>query len=434
MALQGFFPPISIKLIAICMLWYFTSFVTLQLLKIILVRFLYPLFLSSAQFMLGSTLSWLLLQFSNKAAILGSKYAPNTVQSRSPIFSTAVFLQVLPLGLFQFTGKYFLLNATLLILLATVLSIKALLPLFVIAGYRIFYGVRLPTVTYLLLAPLLLGVLIIVSAESPKHLNTSQVENPTSEANMGPAFITRFWNELSSTEMHQMKGLICCLVSTVIFAGQNIYLKQLVTAKTSSPASLLLNTGRRDSVTKKWTSTDSKLPISSEDINSERTQHKKHMRGMPEITSQTNQKPDKITIIFYISMIGFIFSFIGFLAHEFPTIVHNFNYTEENKDESIVDTTTEALEVMVLVTVDSLSHFAQTIFSFYLLGLIPALLYSIALLIKRVFLIAISIIVVAGQHLQRWGLVTKQHIGGLALISVGLYSYDRWGSTVVRGK
>lgn len=377
------------------------------------------------------------------------------------IFDKAVVLKVLPLGIFQFVGKFFLLSATLIIPVATVASVKALSPLLIVTGYRVLYRVRFPIVTYLLLTPLVAGVIMIITADN----------NPATPGEEPTPFHLLEFNE------KHIKGLFFCVVSTVIMAGQQMYSKELITWESSSisnPASLVLNTDPSRPVSpaqgqdlqysyvidsgsthvslllpkniKKHfvqRAPSLRLPYSVSDLRLDEKKDQKDFQydiEVQESKSSTNpfaslgspaygvRKPDKFTIIFYISLIGFVFSLGGFLANEALDLFRSI------KDPSLLngslEDTKDLILVFVLVLLNSLSHFCQTVLAFLLLGSIPALSYSIASMMKRIVIIVVSItFAVENSSPEKWfGRISTLQMQGLGLIGLGLYCYDRWGS------
>ncbi|CAK9436128.1 uncharacterized protein LODBEIA_P06860 [Lodderomyces beijingensis] len=500
-------PPISIKTVLTCLLWYTVSSITSQLTKLILTKFTYPLFLSQCQFLIGAALAAFVIvvakSFPHVEEYFPAGSIPSSKSRTQPVLSFAMLLKAFPLGLFQFVGKYFSLSATSLIPLPTISSVKALSPLLIVLGYRIIYHVVFPPVTYLSLAPLLIGVILIITSDS--------VKNPHSTTNL-------LTNENHEIDNKQVQGLVLCLLSTVVFAAQNIYGKQIITwdnaDKSHNPASLVLNTEPSKPSTplpsfefeknnhhpksqfgyfepksannngdfaqnnaKKYLhvrqrSNSVHLPYSTSDLTLDQRKEN-HLWTPPTSPHSLNTysaptyahtarvgntnaynpfayfinrfqldkvpKPDKMTIILYCSLIGSSFSIGGFLMNELPKMYRQFAFDSDL--ENIVDTTSDFLAIMVLILLDSLSHFLQTLLAFHLLGSIPALSYSIASMMKRIVLITVSIIitlnhatVVDGAQSIQLGQLTTEQIVGLVLIAIGLYCYDRWGSRSLKSK
>lgn len=473
---ESMIPPISIKTIVTCLLWYVISSVTSQLTKLILVRFTYPLFLSQCQFLIGAALAFSFISTVNKFPQLSSHFPVGSVPSdpELPIFSASVFFKVLPLGLFQTVGRYFSLSATALISLATVSSIKALSPLLIVFGYRVVYHVRFPYITYLSLTPLVVGVILIITSDS--------LNNPKSNTSL-------LTNENNEIDKKQIKGLTFCLISTVIFAAQNIYGKQLITwdteASNKNPASLVLNTEisrpgtpslqhgfslsnspsplgnspnpsvlnialknfvrqRNYLVKLPYSSSDLRLDEKSIDLPAshqyayDQTVHHNNIEVNSPFAYIINKfdlyqvaKPDKMTIILYCNLVGFLFSFGAFAVNELPSMFHDVVKRDAEEDGRCA-----LFTILGFIFLDSLSYFLQTILAFHLLGLIPALSYSIASMMKRIVIIVVSIVVQIGSSVPDGKKKNKSYMGkisqeqgfGLALIGIGLYCYDRWGS------
>lgn len=192
-------PPISVKTILTCLLWYLISSITSQLTKLILVKFTYPLFLSQFQFLISTLLSFTFITIARRFPEVQQHFPLGSLPNNSnkPIFDKSILITVLPLGIFQFTGKYFSLNATSLIPLSTVSSIKALSPLLIVAGYRVIYNVKFPSITYLSLTPLVGGVVLIIASESMNN-------DPGSKS-------TLLKNDKDEFDYKQIKGLIFVL-------------------------------------------------------------------------------------------------------------------------------------------------------------------------------------------------------------------------------
>lgn len=456
MAFSLWLPPFSTQTLLICVLWYLVLSFTSQVTKVIMVELPYPLFLSQFQFLLGALLSALMIFVSRTYSRFHLFFPKGTVplDGSNAVFDKRIFIKVLPLGIFQFTAKYFSLCATLLIPVATVASMKALSPLLIVAGYRCFYKVHFPVLTYLLLLPLLMGVIMIIMADA----------GFSAQASFGPVF----------NEAH-FKGLMFCVFSTVIMATLQIYGKELITWDSgviSNPASLVLNTDRSRAVTPEIgpypppkhesTSNDFLLPLSifnkrkdnlrlpysvsdlSLDEKNESLQNRAQNYDLKvqEAKSTINPfsalasvvkgvgKPDKFTVIFYISIIGFAFSFSGFCAKEATSLYRDLS--EPIHFEGAPDEHHDLGRVFALILMSSLSHFCQTVLAFVLLGSVPALSYSIASMMKRIVIIVVSIIFASRLSADTEGLwfgaLTGIQIQGLLLIGLGLYFYDRWGS------
>lgn len=433
-------PPIAWKTVLTCLVWYLCSSVTSQLTKLVLVKFSYPLFLSQFQFLISACLALTFITIVKSVPTIADLFPIGSVP-RDPnvaTFQKLVLLKILPLGLFQFFGKFFSLSATSLIPLATVSSIKALSPLLIVLGYRVVYRVKFPFITYLSLTPLVGGVMLIIVSDLLQSTENSSLLS----------------NEFNQLDYKQIKGLVFCILSTIVFASQNIYGKQLITWDSPPNAALLvLNTEiSRASTPFDEKTGDShlanfkpkrfirqrtnsiKLPFLMSDVD----------KSYEQTIDQNNQsfnnpfsniidyqpvaKPDKLTIILYCSMIGFCFSIGGFAMNELPQIIRGIANIQTDLKGS-AQLPADLLVVFLLIVLDSLSHFVQSLLAFHLLGSIPTLSYSIASMMKRIVLIAVSLVWVYDTEKK----ITTQQVYGLISIAVGLYAYDRWGSRSLKG-
>lgn len=476
-------PPIAIRTVVLCLAWYIVLSFTSQVTKIILVKLTYPFFLSQAQFFIGTLLSYAFIAIVQQFPDFRDRFPRGVVPTdlTSTIFNKNVLLKVLPLGLMQFVGKYFSLSATLIVPVATVASVKSLSPMLIVGGYRLFYRVKFPVVTYLLLMPLLAGVIMMIMADA-------EVKDPKQSK---PLFLPRLDEE-------HVRGLTYCIISAIIMACQHIYGKELITwdkQVITNPASLVLNTDpsrpptpglsggpsphfavtsdsglnrgllpmslakhftqRRDAVRLPFSVLDLRLdelpkahlqPPGQSHLLPHPTQSGSYFKEVQDNKTLTNplakfapssgtSKPEKFTVIFFISLIGFCFSFGGFLTNEAVGLIRSIH--EPALFQGTLLDKGDLAYVVILILLDSLSHFIQTVLAFILLGSIPALSYSIASMLKRIIIIVISILFavegLAESSPDKWfGRISTQQLRGLGLITIGLYCYDRWGSRSLR--
>ncbi|EEQ39433.1 putative uncharacterized transporter [Clavispora lusitaniae] len=439
-------PPISIKTLLLCLAWYSVSSFTSQVTKVILQKMTYPFLLSSAQFLIGGILSYSLIQSSRIFPQLKSLFPPDTLpaDANRPIISKEMFLKILPLGLLQFASKYFSLSATSLIPVATVATMKALSPMLLVFGYRVVYGVHIPMLTYLSLTPLLAGVIMMILVD-PDQKSKQEKQSVL----------------VSSFEGKNVEGLIYSALSAVFMASQQMYGKELITwdSRTkANPASLVLNTdpsrpaspaplGSPSSNHFESKSNLGTLPYSMSDLklDQQAQAHSRYVNEYQKGRTYTNpfaklaptrltKKPDKFTVIFYISVIGFIFSFAGFVIYELFNILHSIG--DPSHFKGTLESTQDLVLVLTLIVLDSLSHFCQSSLSFILLGSIHALSYSIASMMKRIVIIFVGLLFVessGNDSSNKWfGKISTSQLQGLCLISLGLYCYDRWGSRSVK--
>lgn len=129
------------------------------------------------------------------------------------------------------------------------------------------------------------------------------------------------------------------------------------------------------------------------------------------------KKPDKLNLLCYSSALAFICTLPLWIFSEAPGIVHDFmsDGTLKLSDRpDALDHGRLALEYLFNGTF----HFAQSLVAFVLLGLVSPVTYSVASLIKRVFVIVFAVVWFGNA-------LTKLQAAGIGLTFVGLYLYDR---------
>ena len=130
------------------------------------------------------------------------------------------------------------------------------------------------------------------------------------------------------------------------------------------------------------------------------------------MTNKINKdKLDKLTILFYCSSIGFLLTSPIYLMSEYMNF-KNLGVSLFQLDSSILS----------LVLLNGFSHFVQSLLAFQILGMVSPINYSIASILKRIFIILISFI----WELKQF---SNSQSFGLIITLFGLYCYDRWGST-----
>lgn len=159
------------------------------------------------------------------------------------------------------------------------------------------------------------------------------------------------------------KGLVYALISMLIFVVQNITSKKVLTV---------------DDRTKR-------LPLAND---------------------RKLKKFDKMTILFFCSLIGFAFAMPLYLYLEIQN--ENFSLTQLTP------------YIFVLMVINGLSHFLQSLIAFQILGMISSVNYSIANLMKRVVIILVAFLIERQD-------ITRNQTYGLILTLFGLYAYETWG-------
>lgn len=129
------------------------------------------------------------------------------------------------------------------------------------------------------------------------------------------------------------------------------------------------------------------------------------------------RKLDKLNLLFYCSGLAFLLTLpIWFVGEGYSMIsdfVHSGAVTLSEKKGSL-DHGALLLEFIF----NGLSHFAQNILAFVLLSMVSPVSYSVASLIKRVFVIIVAILWFGNS-------TTSIQAVGIGLTFLGLYLYDR---------
>lgn len=129
------------------------------------------------------------------------------------------------------------------------------------------------------------------------------------------------------------------------------------------------------------------------------------------------QKPDKLNLLCYSSALAFTFTLPIWLWSELPGIIKDVvddGSVELASRPDALDHGRLALEFIFNGTF----HFAQSLVAFILLSLISPVTYSVASLIKRVFVITFAIVWFGNP-------VSSVQAFGIGLTFLGLYLYDR---------
>lgn len=397
--LQRLMPHLHVILLCIC--WYIISSLASQVTKQILTVCSLPLFLGEFQFIytaalatLSCYLSFYLPAFYNifpvgtfpdykNKRIRGSSFSNVITKPSKHIIET-----VLPLGIFQFVGKYFGHSATSMVPVSTVASIKTLSPLFILIFQKLLKISTLPidkTLSFSLFS-LVIGVWIIVQQDSINH-------------------------KKKNLDGHSTWGIICAVISMFIFVGQNIYGKKVFTFKTSPADRFQLKHGlhREDSplpIYNNGTFSDNNF-VQEGDYDSD---HSKRFKPINNNNKETMKKYDKMTLMIYISSIGFSLSFFWFITMEFPIIYHYIMNDVAHKSIQYIP--------WKLLFLNGTFHFIQAMITYHLLGEVSTLTYSIANLMKRIAIISVSWLFAGGP-------ITILQIFGLLINTSGLFFYEQ---------
>lgn len=116
-------------------------------------------------------------------------------------------------------------------------------------------------------------------------------------------------------------------------------------------------------------------------------------------------KMDKLSVLFYCLVIGFILTLPVYIISELRMGPH----------------TGMTMATAILVGINGIAHFCQSLMAFQLLGMMLPIGYSIANICKRIVVILVA-------FLYENKRVSPLQSLGLLLTIIGLYCYDKWGS------
>lgn len=170
----------------------------------------------------------------------------------------------------------------------------------------------------------------------------------------------------TSVSDHYISGLFYAFFSMLVFVTQNIFAKKRLT------------------------------------YNSE-----ENKASLPSFKEKSAKKLDKLTILLFCSIIGFLFTIPVYVILEFQN--EKFSLLQMN------------WYLAFLVVINGVSHFMQSLLAFLLLGSISPINYSIANIMKRIVVILFAFV------WERSFSFSGTQGYGVFLTIVGLYCYDQWG-------
>ncbi|ODQ81406.1 hypothetical protein BABINDRAFT_160743 [Babjeviella inositovora NRRL Y-12698] len=362
--LRALMPPVDVKVVTLCLFWYFCSAISNNSTKIILKNFTFPVTLTEAQFLINSLLCLVVISLCASAPRLVPLFPMGTLppslttpKALVPLIfefitpTQLIISTTLPMGMFQFVGHISSHKATSMIPVSLVHTIKSLSPLTTVLIYRFMFKKPYKTVTYLTLLPLVCGVMMTCMKKK---------EGVTDE------------------EEYFYTGIFYAFVSMLIFVSQNIFAKNILTLRKTDPLSLSAN----PTMAKK-----------DQDV---------------KVTDNNNKKLDKLTILFYCSVLGFSLTF-PFYAYS------------ELFSNQLCSLRALSPFIVWMMVLNGMAHFVQSLIAFHLLGLITPVNYSVANICKRIVVITVAVAIEG----KKMGVLQSS---GLGLTIVGLYCYDRWGS------
>ena len=135
------------------------------------------------------------------------------------------------------------------------------------------------------------------------------------------------------------------------------------------------------------------------------------------INSPAKQKPDKLNLLCYCSGLAFLLTFpIWLWTDALPLYSAPLSLTPHTTNPTLSPSASIYLPLEFFF--NGIFHFAQNILAFILLSMTSPVTYSVASLIKRVFVIVMAILWFGNS-------TTPVQAGGIALTFFGLYLYDR---------
>ncbi|KAL3900203.1 MAG: hypothetical protein SGCHY_001506 [Lobulomycetales sp.] len=280
--------------------------------------------------------------------------------------SRHVVKTVLPLSLFQIVGHIFSSISYSYIAVSFAHTIKALAPLFTVLIYRIFYSVIYSMRIYYSLAPLTIGVMLV-------SISKSVVFHPI--------------------------GFGCAMMSTLIFVLQNIFSKKL------------FQNARRAAMSSTHSGSTSSLALMPASSGSSGAGDSSLANNQ---TSGGNSYLDKLNLLFYSSIVAFFLMFPIWLYSEGISLLSD-------------PTALPSSQIQAMFVINGVGYFIQALLAFTVLSLVSPVTYSIASLVKRIFIISASMIWFGDA-------VTLLQGFGIALTFSGLYIYDRARWDVARSE
>lgn len=342
-------PKINMEVAAMCAMWYGFSIVSSNSTKAILSRFQYPVTLTQFQFSLNAILCVLLFAVLAASPKKAASFPKGSVPDLQELnYSVKKFL----------TPTSFIISTTvpmgLFQFIGHITSHKAtsVIPVSLVHTIKA-------------LSPITTVLIYRIVYKTQFRKVTYLTLCPLMAGIMMTCYKPK---RVSVAHDHYMSGLIYAFVSMFIFVSQNIFAKK-------------------------------RLTVEPETTNG----------SLPSFKKDENKKLDKLTILLFCSILGFIFTMPVYVVLEFRN--DKFSLSEMNQ------------QLVALVMLNGVSHFMQSLLAFSLLGTISPINYSIANIMKR-----IVVIIVAFIWESSFGFSGTQTFG-IVLTVVGLYCYDRWGIT-----
>ena len=139
--------------------------------------------------------------------------------------------------------------------------------------------------------------------------------------------------------------------------------------------------------------------------------------ALAEVEGSRSRKPDKLNLLCYSSVLALTFTLPIWLWTEGFDIIGD-AWTNGSVTLSAKAGTLDHGRLALEYLFNGTFHFAQSLIAFHLLSMVSPVTYSVASLIKRVFVICFAMLWFGNQ-------VTRIQAAGISLTFLGLYLYDR---------
>lgn len=343
---SSWLPPINLKIIILCFNWYLFSIMSNNSTKLILSNFKYPITLTQFQFLLNSFFCMTLVFVIIQFPKVSARFPEKSVPLPAEISNSL---------------RTFLSPSSALLL--TTLPMGCFQFIGHIASHKATSLVPVSLVhTIKSLSPITTVFIYRCFLKRSYSVVTYLTLCPL----IVGISLTCYKPSKNRTDgSYYLKGLFYAFISMIIFVSQNIFAKKKLTAD------------------KKY----GELPFNS---------------------GKKEQKFDKLSILFYCSIIGFCLTLPIYIFSEF-----------NNSQFSLFDLNTK---LFLLILFNGFSHFIQSLIAFQLLGLVSPINYSIANIFKRIFIILFAFIWESSNVS-----FTSRHYFGLTLTLIGMYCYDKYG-------
>lgn len=345
---SSWLPEVDLKVVSLCTLWYGFSIVSNNSTKAILSRFSYPVSLTQFQFVLNALLCISLFAALSQKPSWASHFPKASIPNLHTLDCSVV--------------KFLTPNA---FIISTTLPMGIFQFLGHITSHKATSMIPVSLVhTIKSLSPI--STVLIYRAFLRTRFKT--VTYVTLIPLILGIMLTCYKPKNLNTAPGYFSGLFYAFISMLIFVLQNIFAKKRLTVKSLEETS-----------------------------------------SLPSYKAGEEKKLDKLTILLFCSVIGFLFTMPIYIFSEFHNDVFSLGQL--------------TLPLVSLVVLNGVSHFLQSLLAFQLLGTISPINYSIANIMKR-----IVVIMFAFLWEGSFSFVGYQSYGVLLTIA-GLYCYDKWGMT-----